>query len=172
MAADVSRPVDAWNGLAGRRIFVEPQIYEQELERILTCCWSYQCEESQIPLPGGFFAADIGEDPVLALLDETKPTLKARASRLAIGMAWAEDLPSRTRHAIATIEVEPSAGTDELEVLAKLVVDRSHADTQQDFCAGARHDVLRRVGGCLRIATCRLVLGQKHLPAKNIRTFS
>src|SRR5579883_2050738 len=44
-----------------------------------------------------------------AILDESKETLAARVARLDTGMAWAEDPPSRTRHLIANIEVEPGA---------------------------------------------------------------
>ena len=44
----------------------------------------------------------------LAILDETKETLTARVARLETGMAWAEDPPSRTRHLISNIEVEPA----------------------------------------------------------------
>ena len=43
----------------------------------------------------------------LAVLDESKKTLAGRVARLETGMAWAEDPPSRTRHLITNIEVEP-----------------------------------------------------------------
>ena len=50
-----------------------------------------------------------GEDE-LAILDEDKASLTGRVARLDTGMAWAEDPPSRTRHLITNIEVEPGDG--------------------------------------------------------------
>jgi hypothetical protein len=38
---------------------------------------------------------------------ETKETLARRIARVETGMVWAEDPPSRTRHMLSNIEVEP-----------------------------------------------------------------
>ena len=43
----------------------------------------------------------------LAILEESKRDLQMRIARLDTGMAWAEDPPSRTRHIIANLVVEP-----------------------------------------------------------------
>lgn len=37
------------NGLASYRIFMEAEIYAQELERILARCLLFLCHESQVP---------------------------------------------------------------------------------------------------------------------------
>ncbi len=44
----------------------------------------------------------------LALFEDTKETLHPRVARLATGVAWAEVPPSRTRHLVTNVQVEPS----------------------------------------------------------------
>jgi 3-phenylpropionate/cinnamic acid dioxygenase small subunit len=86
-------------------------------------------------------------------------------------MAWAEDPPSRSRHLITNIEVEPGDGVSEVRVHSNFMVYRSRAETEQDFYIGARRDVLRRVAGAWKIATRKIILDQNVLLAKNVSIF-
>ena len=115
--------------------------------------------------------AEEARDDEMALFDETRESLTNRVARLETGMAWAEDPPSRTRHMVNNVEIEPGADDTELKVYSNFIVYRSRGETEQDFYVGAREDVLRRVAGDWKIANRRLVLDQNILVAKNLSMF-
>jgi 3-phenylpropionate/cinnamic acid dioxygenase small subunit len=121
--------------------------------------------------PDRYVAEDSTEDVELAILDENKHTLSARVARLDTGMAWAEDPPSRTRHLLANIEIEPGDAASELEVYSNFIVYRSRSEIEQDFYVGARRDVLRLCDGTWKIACRKLILDQNVLLAKNVSIF-
>ena len=79
--------------------------------------------------------------------------------------------PSRTRHIITNIEVEAGDAEGELRVYSNFFMYRTRAETEQDFYVGCREDVLRRVGGQLRVASRKIILDQTVLLAKNISNF-
>jgi 3-phenylpropionate/cinnamic acid dioxygenase small subunit len=121
--------------------------------------------------PDRYVEDDLTKEDELAILDEDKQTLDARVARLDTGMAWAEDPPSRTRHLIANIEVEPGDAESELKVYSNFVVYRNRAESEEDFYVGARRDVLRRVDGSWKIARRKIILDQNVLTAKNVSIF-
>src|SRR5258706_3205674 len=114
---------------------------------------------------------DLDIEDELGILDENKVTLEGRIARLETGMAWAEDPPSRTRHIITNIEVEPGDTASELKVYSNFLVYRTRAESEQDFYIGARQDILRSVDGALKIAHRKLVLDQNVLLPKNVSVF-
>ncbi len=118
--------------------------------------------------PDHYREEEVAKEDELAILDETKETLTRRIARLDTGMAWAEDPPSRTRHIIANVEVEPGQTGSELSVYSNFIVYRNRAETEQDFYVGARQDVLRKVNGTWLIARRKIVLDQNVLLAKNV----
>jgi phenylpropionate dioxygenase-like ring-hydroxylating dioxygenase large terminal subunit len=76
-AADVAaRAVDIERGLIGRRIFVDPEIYEAELAAIFSRCWLFLAHETQLPNPGDYVTCRMGETPVIVTRD-TNGTIHA-----------------------------------------------------------------------------------------------
>ena len=121
--------------------------------------------------PQRYVEDDRTREDELAIFDEDKRTLDARVARLDTGMAWAEDPPSRTRHLITNIELEPGHSAQEVKVYSNFVVYRSRAETEQDIYVGAREDILRRVTGDWKIAGRKITLDQNVLLAKNVSIF-
>src|SRR5262249_15403035 len=121
--------------------------------------------------PDRYVEDDLGNEDELSILDETKQTLSQRVARLDTGMAWAEDPPSRSRHLITNIEVEPGDAAQEVKVYSNFMVYRSRGETETAFYVGARGDVLRRIPGSWKIAGRKIILDQNVLLAKNVSIF-
>ncbi|MSQ32157.1 MAG: aromatic ring-hydroxylating dioxygenase subunit alpha [Dehalococcoidia bacterium] len=69
MRTKLSGLVDAEKGLLDRSIFVDKDLYQQELEQIFGRCWLVIGHESQVPNPNDFASSYMGEDPVLLTRD-------------------------------------------------------------------------------------------------------
>ena len=106
-----------------------------------------------------------------AFMDEDKGSLRRRVDRLDTGMAWAEDPPSRTRHLISNVEVEPGERESEVKVYSNFIMYRSRGETEEDFYVGSREDVLRNVDGSWQLASRKIVFEQNVLSAKNLSNF-
>lgn len=117
-------------------------------------------------------AGELSRENELAIMDEDKQSLTRRIARLDSGMAWAEDPPSRTRHFISNIEIEPAPRPAEIKAYSNILLYRTRGETEQDFYAGSREDLLRRnPDGQLKIASRKIVLDQTVLLAKNVSNF-
>ena len=121
--------------------------------------------------PDRYEQTELSKEDELAILDETKETLARRIARLDTGMAWAEDPPSRTRHVISNIEVEPGEIASEIKVYSNFLVYRNRSETEQDLYVGCRQDVLRKVDGAWKIARRTVILDQTVLLAKHVSIF-
>jgi phenylpropionate dioxygenase-like ring-hydroxylating dioxygenase large terminal subunit len=61
--------VDLRSWEVSREIFVNEQIYAEELERIFARAWLFVGHESQIPNPGDFVSSCMGEESVILCRD-------------------------------------------------------------------------------------------------------
>jgi phenylpropionate dioxygenase-like ring-hydroxylating dioxygenase large terminal subunit len=61
--------VDLKAGRISREIFVNDEIYQEELERVFARAWLFVGHESQIPEPGDFFVSGMGEESVILCRD-------------------------------------------------------------------------------------------------------
>ncbi|MBQ11993.1 MAG: hypothetical protein CMJ45_10635 [Planctomyces sp.] len=104
-------------------------------------------------------------------MDEDKGSLQRRVDRLDTGMAWAEDPPSRTRHFISNVEVEPGERESEVKVYSNFIMYRTRGETEEDFYVGSREDLLRNVDGAWKLASRKIVFDQNVLSAKNLSNF-
>jgi len=118
--------------------------------------------------PGAEEFARAGE---MAFFDETKDTLARRVARLATGLAWAEEPPSRTRHLITNVDAEEGDTQGEVLVYSNFIVYRTRLETKQDLFVGRREDVLRRDGDSWRIARRKILLDMTVLFADNLSIF-
>ena len=104
--------------------------------------------------------------------DENHASLHKRVERLKTDSAWAEDPPSRTRHFVSNVQVEPTQRPDELAVFSCLLVYRNRgSDAGHDLLSAERQDLVRRVDGAWRLARRRIILDQATLGTKNLGIF-
>lgn len=103
---------------------------------------------------------------------ETHWTLLKRIERLETEYAWAEDPPSRTRHFVTNIRVEPGETPDEVRVRSNMLVYRTRGDDPtHDTLSAERHDVLRRVNGQWRLASRTVLLDHSVVTTRNLAIF-
>ncbi|MCL5077364.1 MAG: aromatic-ring-hydroxylating dioxygenase subunit beta, partial [Actinobacteria bacterium] len=95
----------------------------------------------------------------------------SRVARLGTKSAWADDPPSRTRHFVSNILVQPGADSSEYLVTSALNFVRNRGSIcVSDQLTGKRKDILRRVQGDLKIASRDVYLDQVVLGTPNLIT--
>lgn len=115
-------------------------------------------------------ARELSEVGDLAIFEDDKTYLTMRVDRLDTGMAWAEDPPSRTRHLVGNLVVEP-LHHGEVKAKTAFILYRSHHETDENVFAGSREDTLRQVDGQWKIAQRIIVLDANVILAKNLSVF-
>ena len=69
MNLDLNSLVDIPNGVISREIFVNEDIFRQELERIFSRSWLFVGHEDMIPNPDDYFVSRMGMDSVILTRD-------------------------------------------------------------------------------------------------------
>ena len=119
---------------------------------------------------------ELSSEGDLAIFEDDKTWLTMRVDRLESGMAWAEDPPSRTRHLVGNLVVEPTLDAHvttggSVKTKTAFIVYRSHHETDENIFAGSREDQLRRVDGRWKIARRTIVLDSNVILSKNLSVF-
>src|SRR6202453_4398636 len=65
----IDQMIDTDRGTISRDIFVSPEFYQEELERLFTRAWLFVGHESQIPNKGDFFTSRMGAESVILCRD-------------------------------------------------------------------------------------------------------
>lgn len=105
------------------------------------------------------------------LYREDLGTLTTRVNRYDREYAWAENPPSRTRRFVSNVRAHDESN-DEIRVKSNLMLYRSQGDTtEHDLLVGEREDLLRRVGGSLKLARRTVHLDQTILATRNLSFF-
>jgi PAH dioxygenase small subunit len=108
----------------------------------------------------------------IAFFEENFISLRTRVKRLETDFAWAETPPSRTRHFVTNVLVDPGDKEGEFDVRSSFMVARTRSDQGYQLFTGQRQDVLRRSGaGDFKIADRRILIDQTVLSGSNLSIF-
>lgn len=103
----------------------------------------------------------------VAFFDDDKRVLTMRVERLAVGRAWAEDPPSRTRHLITNVRVADFDG-DEITVHCNFQLYRTRLNSEENSWMGRRIDTLRRIDGKIKLAKRHIFMDQTVILSQNL----
>ena len=106
------------------------------------------------------------------IFQDNKQTLEVRVRRLETDFAWAEQPPSRTRHYVTNLLVDPSEKKDEYEVTSYCLIYRSRGDSiEPNFVSVFRRDLVRHTTNGFEIARRWAAIDQAVINAHNLSIF-
>lgn len=110
--------------------------------------------------------------PTSRIFDDTKRTLEFRVERLETDFAWAEQPPSRTRHYVTNVLVEPTEVADEYLVLSNCLIYRSRGDDPTpSIFSTQRKDRIRKGADGWQIVHRWAAIDQSLINAHNLSIF-
>ena len=105
----------------------------------------------------------------MSFFDDNIQSLRTRVRRLETDAAWAETPPSRTRHYVSNLLIEPGSHDDELLAATNFMITRTRGEQGYQMFTGRREDTLRRVDDdSFRIARRRIFVDQTVITATNL----
>jgi len=118
---------------------------------------------------------DITGSTDIAWIDDDKVSLTKRVKQILTGIHWAEEPLSRVSHLISNIRIQRDLTEvpegSEIEVKSNFLLHRNRLETETDFLAGRKIDVLRRSGSSFLIVNRKIIIDQSVLLAKNLTFF-
>ena len=69
--------IDPERGTVSRELYVNPDIFDQEMEQIFQRCWLFLGHESQLPNPGDFVISRMGTEEVILVRDRKDLQIRA-----------------------------------------------------------------------------------------------
>ncbi|MDR0990575.1 MAG: 3-phenylpropionate/cinnamic acid dioxygenase subunit beta [Propionibacteriaceae bacterium] len=116
----------------------------------------------------------IAEFGTSAYFEDNKTELSVRVHRMLTNQAWSEEPPSRSRHIITNIMVDPGVEPGEFKVRSHFFDYRSNGQRAWDMVTGQRDDVIVRAPesewGYL-IKTRRILFDMSIILNKNLTLF-
>jgi PAH dioxygenase small subunit len=111
--------------------------------------------------------------PTSRIFDDTKATLEIRVRRLETDFAWAEQPPSRSRHFVSNVVVDPVADREEeFLVSSNVFIYRSRGnDPTPSLYSLFRKDTIRRAGEGWELVRRWAALDQSLVNAHNMSIF-
>ena len=102
-------------------------------------------------------------------IDDDRRALDIRVRKLLSEYSWSEDPPSRAKHLVTNILVEPTEKSNEVEVRSYVLFVRYRLDKlYSEQLSYARNDVLRRADGSWKLADRLVLLDHSVLMSENI----
>ena len=116
--------------------------------------------------------ADWELSPTSRIFDDDHQTLEVRIQRLETDFAWAEQPPSRTRHYVTNVIVDPTETIDEYLVHSNCFIYRSRGDSPEPSLYSLfRKDTVRSTADGWRLARRWAAFDQSLINAHNLSIF-